>query len=409
MRIFSFIALALLLVATSCKDKRFVHYYGNKPIYMSYDDLRSSVKLETAHTLKEKGAFLLHNSTLYIVEKNEGIHIFDNSNPQAPVNTGFLRVHGITDLSMKENTMYVNSYIDLVVLNCDNPENPVVENRVKDVFPYTFNYPNNGYRTAAIDKEKGIVVGFELADIKEEKQENSYDGLYETNTLASGSSSGSSNSSGSISTFTTNSHHLYILSSNSIVSFGISNASSPVKEGTTPLNRWAETLLCDEEHLFIGTTTGMQVYNAPVSGSPSYASEIAHIVSCDPVAVDGNFAYYTIRSGTNCGGNTNKLEVVDISNIQNPVLIGSFDMTNPHGLAAENNKVWVCDNNSGIRCFNSSVPQNTGNMQLSQFTGMVAYDIIVRDNNAIVMGEHSLVQLNYANPASPQLISTINF
>jgi hypothetical protein len=105
----------------------------------------------------------------------------------------------------------------------------------------------------------------------------------------------------------------------------------------------------------------------------------------------------------------NKLEVVDISTIQNPVLVGSFDLTNPHGLAARDNKVWVCDNSGGVRCFDSTVPQNTGNVQLSQFTGVTAYDVIVREQNAIVMGEHALVQLSYANPQSPQLLSTINF
>lgn len=402
--------MALLFATVGCKDKRYIHYYGNKPIYLSYDELRSSVKLENAHALKEKGAFLLHNSTLYIVEKNQGIHIFDNSNPNVPVNVGFLRVYGISDLSMKENTLYVNSYVDLVVLNCDDPEHPTQVKRVQDVFPYYVNYPANGYRTAKVDQQKGVVIDFELTEIKEENTDNggvsfeAFDG-----SLASGSSSGSSNTSGSLSTFTSNSHHLYILSGNSIVSFGISNSTNPVKESTTSLNRWAETLLCDDNHLFIGTNSGMQIYNAPSSGNPTYVSEVAHIVACDPVAVDGDFAYYTIRSGTNCGGNTNKLEVVDISNIQNPVLIGSFDMTNPHGLSASNNKVWVCDLTSGVRCFNSSVPQNTGNQPLSHYTGTTAYDIIVRDQLAIVMGEHSIIQLNYDNPQSPQLLSTINF
>jgi hypothetical protein len=54
MRIFSFIAFALLIAVASCKDKRYIHYYGNKPIYMSYDELRSAVKLENAHSVKEK-------------------------------------------------------------------------------------------------------------------------------------------------------------------------------------------------------------------------------------------------------------------------------------------------------------------------------------------------------------------
>jgi len=411
MRTISFIALSLLFLVVGCKDKRYINYYGNKPIYMSYDEFRSSVKFENPHALKQKGAIFLHNSTLYVIEENQGVHVFDNSNPASPVNVGFVRVYGATNLSMKEHTMYVNSYVDLVVLDCSNPEHPTPINRVNNVFPYSVVYPNNGYRTQQVDENKGIVMRFELADIKEEKADTPSANYLEDGTLMTtySSSTGASNSAGSMSTFTSNSHHLYILSTNSIVSFGISNASSPTKESTTSLNRWAETLLTDETHLFIGTTTGMQIYSAPNSGNPTFISEISHIQACDPVAIDGNFAYYTIRSGTNCGNSSNKLEVVDISNLSNPVLVGSFDMTNPHGLAAQNSKVWVCDNTSGLKCFNSTVPANTGNAQLSQFTGITAYDIIVRGQNAIVMGENGLFQIDYSNSSTPSLISTINF
>ena len=57
-----------------------------------------------------------------------------------------------------------------------------------------------------------------------------------------------------------------------------------------------------------------------------------HARSCDPVVVDDTLAYITLRTGTNCGGNLNVLDVVNIKNINKPVTVMSYAMTNPHGL-----------------------------------------------------------------------------
>lgn len=411
MRAIPFILFVFALSLVGCKDKRYVHYFGNKPIYMSYDELRSSVKLENAHAISEKGTFFLHQSTLYVVEPQQGIHIIDNSNPANPIQTGFLRVYGATNLSMKDDIMYVNSYIDLVVLDCSNPAHPVEVNRLKNQFPYTYEYPSNGYRTAQIDEQLGVVIGFELADIKEEKTTSNSNGnlLSSYADGATTSIGGGSNTSGSINTFTTNSHHLYILSSNQIISFDILSASSPVEQSKVGLTRWGETLLATETHLFIGTTSGMQIYTAPTSGNPTFVSEVTHIVACDPVAINGNFAYYTIRSGTTCGMSANALGAVDISTISNPILLNEFNMDKPFGLSAQNDKVWVCDNTSGVKCFDASNPSTVGNNLLSTVTGITAYDIIVNGNSAIVMGENGITQIDYTPPQTPSILSTIQF
>ncbi len=410
MRAIPFIFFVFALSLVGCKDKRYVHYFGNKPIYLSYDELRSSVKLENAHAITEKGTFFLHNSTLYIIEPKQGIHIIDNSNPANPIQTGFLRVYGATNLSMKGDIMYVNSFVDLVILDCSNPAHPAEVNRLKNQFPYTYDYPSNGYRTARIDENLGVVIGFEFADIKEENDYHNSN-LLSSYADAAGptTSGGSSNTSGSINTFSTNAHHLYLLSSNEIVSFNISDPTAPIQQSKVGLTRWGETILATDSHLFIGTTSGMQIYSAPTNGTPSYVSEITHVVACDPVAVDGNFAYYTIRSGSNCGQTANALGVVDISSIATPVLLGEFELSNPFGLAAQNNKVWVCDNSSGVKCFDASIPSTTGNNLLSTFGGTTAYDIIMNGSTAIVMGENSLIQIDYTTSTNPSIISTIQF
>ncbi|MBK8279937.1 MAG: hypothetical protein IPK94_07395 [Saprospiraceae bacterium] len=50
-------------------------------------------------------------------------------------------------------------------------------------------------------------------------------------------------------------------------------------------------------------------------------STFSHARACDPVYVEGDIAYITLRNGTRCENFTNELDVVDITNITSPRLI----------------------------------------------------------------------------------------
>src|SRR5689334_8774877 len=77
---------------------------GYRPIYI--DDDQASIEFQSSRVLSNPGKIYLIGDYLLINEKYEGIHVVDNSNPSSPVNLGFLRVPGSTELAVKGNVLY---------------------------------------------------------------------------------------------------------------------------------------------------------------------------------------------------------------------------------------------------------------------------------------------------------------
>ena len=60
----------------------------------------------------------------------------------------------------------------------------------------------------------------------------------------------------------------------------------------------------------------MYIFNVASPENPQFVSVYSHVVSCDPVVAEGNYAYVTLRSGTNCNRGLNVLDVVDIKDFK---------------------------------------------------------------------------------------------
>ena len=62
--IFSVLVL-LLAFSSACTDKVFETFNANSPIYMSYSDLRSAVKMNTAQKLNNPGKIYFKDNLFY--------------------------------------------------------------------------------------------------------------------------------------------------------------------------------------------------------------------------------------------------------------------------------------------------------------------------------------------------------
>ena len=124
--------------------------------------------------------------------------------------------------------------------------------------------------------------------------------------------------------------------------------------------------------------------------------------------VEGNYAYVTLRSGTECDGFTNQLDVVDISNKTNPTLAASFPMTNPHGLGIENGTLFLCDGADGLKVFNASNPLTVGDNMTQHFAGINAYDVIPFQKRLFMIGADGFYQYDYTNPSNLVLLSVLS-
>ena len=103
---------------------------------MSNSAFRASVKVSQApEAITNHGKICFYEGYLYISETEKGIHIIDNRNPSSPKNIGFIEVIGNADLSIRNNLLYADSYVDLVWFDVSNPALPVLKGRLEDIFP----------------------------------------------------------------------------------------------------------------------------------------------------------------------------------------------------------------------------------------------------------------------------------
>jgi hypothetical protein len=405
------LALLVLFCLSSCKDKVFKKYIANVPIYMSYEAFRSSAKFEAPRAIRNHGNIYKKDNYLLIVEEDEGIHIINNTNPSSPQNAGFLKVLGCSGMAIKDNYLFVNSYIDLVVFDISSWGNPKEVARIKDLFHYKLPAHNPQYGIAEIDPNQGIVVGWKIEKIKEETLYNGNQVvLFNGNFVSeSANSVGGIGISGSITKFSIINDHLYVMDGNDLHPIQISNPIAPAKKEPVKIWRTVETLFAQNNNLFMGTTTGMLIYSVSNPDMPTPISEVNHMTACDPVVVQDNIAYVTVRSGRACGGTINQLDVIDISDLSAPYIIKSYEMYNPHGLGIDGDLLFICDGAAGLKVFKASNPSTIDQNLIQQFLNIQATDIIPHNKTAIMIGSDGLYQYDYSNPAQITLLSKINF
>ena len=129
--------------------------------------------------------------------------------------------------------------------------------------------------------------------------------------------------------------------------------------------------------------------------------------SCDPVVVEGNYAYVTLRSGSDCEGFTNQLEVIDIANLKSPTVVKIYPMTNPHGLGIDDGTLFICDGADGLKVYDASNTLTISENQLAHYKNINAFDIIPYHQIAMIIGKDGLYQYDYSDSKNIKLISQL--
>ncbi len=105
-----------------------------EPILIDRISLENSIQALPPKTMNNPGKIYYKEPFLFINEKFEGIHVFNNSNPSNPENIGFIQIPGNIDIAIKGDVIYADNSVDLVALRYDG-NNATVLDRNKDVFP----------------------------------------------------------------------------------------------------------------------------------------------------------------------------------------------------------------------------------------------------------------------------------
>jgi hypothetical protein len=421
-----FCLLAIIFIS-SCTDKYTEVQPMNVPVYMDYATLRSSVTHSAGRDLIHPGKIYFKGNYLLIVEHLEGIHILDVSNPANPQNKVFIRIPGCMDIAVKDNSLYADSYVDLVTIDLSDIANPKESGRINEAFPYTLpTADDTQYPYAQVEVEKGVVVRWEVKQEKRELEQVYYpvyypmydygfSGNYNKGSYAlseSGAGAGTNASfgkSGSMARFGLYDQYLYIADNNSLYMFDVKNADKPVKAGSIWLNGTIETMFIYDDHLFFGTPNGMLVYSLNVALSPVYVSNFWHTTACDPVVIQDGYAYITLRGGTTCNISTiNRLDVVKMSSdYKQYELVSTYNMVEPYGLGIDENVLFICDGSAGLKVYDATDKKDISSNLLATFPDIHAYDVIPTGNYLFAIGNNGFFLYDYADVKNIKQIGLI--
>jgi hypothetical protein len=210
---------------------------------------------------------------------------------------------------------------------------------------------------------------------------------------------------GSLARFTIVGDYLYTLSGSAMQLFDITEPAEPLIWEKVDIGWDIETIFPYQDKLFIGGMTGMYIFDNRDPAKPRKICRFAHVTSCDPVVVEGNYAYVTLRGGSRCGGLEDQLQIIDITDISNPRLIRTHRMHGPYGLGIDQGTLFICDGGEGLKMFDARNPENLQPMR--NFYDIHPIDVILDRKRAIVVGRGGLYQYDYRNLDDVRLISLI--
>jgi hypothetical protein len=394
----SYILISVLFY--SCmKDEVTRTYTIFEPIYKSKTEVYANIKTNPARAVENPGKIFLYGNYIFLNEVDKGVHIIDNSDPANPVIKGFIEIPGNLDIAVKGNTLYADLYRDLVVIDISNPMQTSFIKYIPEVFPGR----SYSYGFILADSSK-IIVGWNKRDTTvrldyDPRKRRNRDVIF----LSAGSAASAgvvpaTGIAGSMARFALVNNYLYAVNSQQLLSFNINNTNDPQKVATNYIGWNIETIYPFKNKLFIGSMSGMFIYDITNPAYPGYTGQFNHARACDPVISDGNYAYVTLHDGTPCQGTDNQLDVIDVSNLSAPSLLKTYQMTNPHGLAKDNDLLFICDGRGGLKMYNTADPSNI--ILKKHIVGVETYDAIAWNNDLIVVAKDGLYQYDYSNPTT---------
>ena len=169
--IFSFVGLGFLLMSCGfspfCSVERY-SYRETVPVYLQPGDI-DKIESLVPRAVRNPGKIYLHHDLILVNELEQGVHVFDNSNPRAPVPLAFIAIPGNHDLLVREDAtgtvLYADNYNNLVAIAISDPRNIRVLKRLKDVF-------SAFYPQYDAEAGKGFLVGYEEGELKTETFRN---------------------------------------------------------------------------------------------------------------------------------------------------------------------------------------------------------------------------------------------
>ncbi|MDA9773660.1 hypothetical protein N9B82_01775 [Saprospiraceae bacterium] len=392
-------------LSDECTDQR--SYVRYDPVYTTADQFRTNtIETESLKSLENPGKIYYYNDYLLINQQGEGIHFYDNSDKANPQFVVFYKILGNYDMAIKDDLLVADNVIDMITINISDIMNPVIIDRKEDYRSrWSWATDNPDYQYVAYRVPSPVKEVLDCSDSNFGRNqfwrgdvflaEANFDAS--TGTTQSSGGSGSTGIGGSSARFTIVDNYLYAVDNNSLLAYSFESNSAPELENTSSLGWGIETIFPYEDNLFIGSNSGMHIFSLANPAAPSRLSTFQHARACDPVVVEGDLAYVTLRDGNFCQGFANQLDVIDISDLTDPTLIKSHNMKNPHGLSIDGEKLYLSEGSFGMKVLDVSDSKDV--KEISWDSSIDSRDLIYLGNNHLMsIGETGFYQYDVTDP-----------
>ncbi|MEP7374210.1 MAG: hypothetical protein ABI675_12520 [Chitinophagaceae bacterium] len=407
----SFLLITMMLgmtacVKNTCKQKHTYTYF--EPVYKTKTEVKANIKSNPARQLENTGKIYILGNFIFLNEIDKGIHVIDNTNPSAPKNIAFIDIPGNVDMAVKGNMLYADMYTDLVAIDITDPNNVKEKKVVDGIFPERywgggFVANRNAMVVDWVKKEMTVTENCEEGDAVFNGRADIFYSAAPSN--SAGAAKSPVGVGGSMARFTIVNDYLYAVNSHDLLSISLVNAADPVVKEDIAAGFDIQTIYPFEDYLFLGSMGGMYIFDISNPAKPVAKSNFVHATACDPVISDGEYAYVTLRKGTNCGPAADELLVIDVRDLLSPSLVKTYSMTSPHGLSKDGDLLFICDGKDGLKTYDASDVRNL--RLIKTIDGMETYDVIAMNKVALVVAKDGLYQYSYADLANIRLLSKI--
>jgi len=397
---FFLVAMMSLPMFNACKKDEFKRSIWVKK-GQSVQDIRASFSVEAPRAITHPAGVYRSGNLLFLLQENEGIGIMDITNPASPIDKAFIKLSSNSHVVVKSNVLIADNGVDLVSIDISDLNQIRLVNRIQNVF--TEKWLN--------EQDSSVFVGYEEQKISTFKSYNPSDTIPPANRTAENNAALAIGKGGSETRFALNENYLYIARGNALTPIDLTQASNPVVKDPVGYTGYPdfETVYSYQGYLYVGTSDGVLILNNTISpATPHFVSFASRNVrGCDPVVVQNNFMFSTVRTGTVCNQfGQSALFIHDVTDKTAPRLEFNLTLDQPKGLGIDGNLLFICQGNKGMAVYNWD-ESNKKLSYLYQKIDLYAFDVITGNNTLIVAADNGLYLYDYTNPNNIKRLSKV--
>ena len=410
---------SIMLILSSCgKDSGTaeVTYFKAEAIYGDLEESRNTALNAPSQEIVNPGKIYIGDDFILIGEEGQGIHVIDNSNPSSPVQTNFINIPGNKEFYVEGDKLYAESFYDFLKIDISNVRSASLDSRANDAIAIPIYNDkqeallgfNHEYVTETLDIGTDV---FNEARAHNRAHFDYLDNLIPNSAVPS-SFAGTTGQSGTVNRIAVNGLNSYVITKNELKVFEQVGSEIELVGNRHIWGTTLETIFSHDDHIFLGTTNSMEIYDVSDPTTPRELDRFDHATSCDPVYPKGDFAYVTLRTGDErmCPGDVNALVTVDITNYNQIFSTSEIQMESPFGMTSKDDVLYVGEGKNGLKMFDISTPNTPSLIKFDQ--AIEAYDIIVHPNNngqILIAGPDGLGQYLIDEELDFQLESMIEY